>query len=228
MASKNTLSESMEFQSKTRLLLALWDLGATKQEVKKGDLTKRIVTKGKKVADYQNVFSELEKQGAIIVSKKGYSLATPEGLEVLSQGLRSSDFRFEGTIVGTWAANALLKWIGEMNGTVPNTSILMNGMNGAKSGIESYKEFEQVVLETYKKLNHNHKLNNLVPIYQMRREIGECISRENFDDWLLEMQANEVFQLMAGEMRDITPDKREDSITIPGGGLRYYAKHLNS
>lgn len=225
MASNNTLSKSMEVQAKTRLLLALWDLGATQQEVKKGEITRRIVTKGKKIADYQDVFKELEKEGAIIVSKKGYSLATPEGLESLSKGLRSSDFRFEGTIVGTWAANALLKWISEINGTVPNTSI---SMNGVKSGIESYKEFEQVALETYKKLNHNHKLNNLVPIYQMRREIGERVSREDFDDWLLEMQANEVFQLMAGEMRDITPDKHEDSITIPGGGLRYYAKHLNS
>ena len=42
------------------------------------------------------------------------------------------------------------------------------------------------------------------------------------------MQADDIFQLMAGEMRDITPDKREDSINIPGGGLRYYAKLLNS
>jgi hypothetical protein len=42
------------------------------------------------------------------------------------------------------------------------------------------------------------------------------------------MQANDIFQLMAGEMPDITPDKREDSIIIPGGALRYYAKRLNS
>jgi hypothetical protein len=41
------------------------------------------------------------------------------------------------------------------------------------------------------------------------------------------MQENDIFQLMAGEMSGITPDKRDDSITIPGGGLRYYAKRLN-
>jgi hypothetical protein len=41
------------------------------------------------------------------------------------------------------------------------------------------------------------------------------------------MQANEIFQLMGGEMSDITSDKRNDSIAIPGGGFRYYAKHLN-
>lgn len=56
MASKNTA------QAQTRLLLALWDLGGIQQEVKKGQLTKRIVSKGKKAADYQSVFEELQKR----------------------------------------------------------------------------------------------------------------------------------------------------------------------
>jgi hypothetical protein len=43
-----------------------------------------------------------------------------------------------------------------------------------------------------------------------------------------EMQEHDIFQLMAGEMPDITPDKREDSIETSIGGLRYYAKRLNS
>jgi hypothetical protein len=62
----------------------------------------------------------------------------------------------------------------------------------------------------------------------MSRGIGDRVSRTEFNDWLLEMQEKDVLQLMAGEMRDITPDKRDDSITIPGGGLRYYTKLLNS
>ncbi len=77
--------------TKTRLLLALWDLGGTQQEVTKGLLTKRIVPKGKKVADYQGIFEELQKQGAIAISKKGYSLASPKGLEVLGEGLKERD-----------------------------------------------------------------------------------------------------------------------------------------
>jgi hypothetical protein len=71
-------------------------------------------------------------------------------------------------------------------------------------------------------------MNDLVPIYRIRREIGDRVSRTNFNEWLIEMQANEIFLLMAGEMRDMTPDKREDSIETSGGGLRYYAKRLNS
>ncbi|MCC3513039.1 MAG: hypothetical protein JGK29_29665 [Microcoleus sp. PH2017_17_BER_D_A] len=58
--------------------------------------------------------------------------------------------------------------------------------------------------------------------------IASYDGRSEFNEWLLEMQANDIFQLMAGETQDITPDKREDSITIPGGALRYYAKRLNS
>lgn len=211
-------------QTTTRLLLALWDLGGTQQEVLKGQLTKRIVAKGKKAADYQGVFEELQKQGAIIISKKGYTLTSPTGLEVLGEGLRSGEFKFEGTIVGTWAANALVKWICQINVAVVGTSAPVNG----KSAIASYDEFKSVALEVYDKLNQNYNLDDLVPIYRIRREIGDRISREHFNAWLLEMQANDILQLMAGEMRDITPDKRDDSITIPGGGLRYYAKLLNS
>jgi hypothetical protein len=97
-------------QTRTRLLLALWDLGGTQQEVKKGQLTKRIVSKTQKVADYQGIFEELQTQGAIAISKKGYSLTSGKGLEVLGEGLRSGDFKFEEITVSTWVANALVKW----------------------------------------------------------------------------------------------------------------------
>ncbi|KAB8319113.1 hypothetical protein SD81_009350 [Tolypothrix campylonemoides VB511288] len=205
------------------LLLALWDLGGAKQEVKKGELTKRIVTKSKKVSDYQGIFKELEEKGAIAISKQGYSLVSPVGLEVLAEALKSSDFRFEGAIVGTWTANALLKWIGEINGAVAVTA----STNGVKSGIKSYDEFKEVVLEVYDQLNRDYNLNDLVPIYRIRREVGDRLSRDHFNNWLLEMQEKDILQLIAGEIPDMTSDKREDSITIPEAGLRSYAKRLS-
>jgi len=214
----------MTNQAQTRLLLALWELGGAKQEVNKGKLHDRIKSKDKKIADFKDIFAELEEKGAIVISKKGYTLASPQGLEVLSEGLKSADFKFEGTIVGTWAANALVKWIGEMDGADSGANVRVNQV---KSEIKSYDEFQKVTLSVYDKLNRDYNLNDLVPIYRIRREIGDRISREHFNEWLLEMQENDIFQLMAGEMPDITPDKREDSITIPGGGLRYYAKHLS-
>ncbi len=216
MTSKNT---------STRLLLALWDLGGTQQEVKKGQLTKRIVSKSQKVADYQGIFEELQKQGAIAISKKGYSLISAKGLEVLGEGLRSGDFKFEGTIVGTWAANALVKWISQIDVAVTGADVPVNGVKGA---IASYDEFKSVALEVYDKLNQNYNLDDLVPIYRIRREIGDRVSREDFNEWLLEIQKNDIVQLIGGEMTDITPDKAEDSITTKLSGLRYYAKRLSS
>ncbi|MGH1394670.1 MAG: hypothetical protein ACRAVC_11635 [Trichormus sp.] len=210
-------------KTKTRLLLALWDLGGTQQEVKKGQLNKRILSKGKKAADYQGVFEELQKQGTISISKTGYSLTSPKGVKVLSDALRSGEFKFDGTIVGTWAANALVKWIGQIDIAEVSTSTPANG----SSAIASYEEFKSVVLEVYDKLNQNYNFNDLVPIYRLRREIGDRVSRESFNEWLLEVQANDIFQLIAGEIPDFTPDKREDSITIPEVGLRSYAKKLS-
>ncbi|OUL23887.1 hypothetical protein [Nostoc sp. 106C] len=212
-------------QTKTCLLLALWDLGGTQQEVTKGLVTKRIVPKGKKVADYQGIFEELQKQGAIAISKKGYSLASPKGLEVLDEGLKDSDFKFEGTIVATWTANALVKWINQIDVAVTSTSALVNGKS-ARDAIASYEEFKPVALEVYDKLNYEYNFNHLVPIYRIRREIGDRVSRTQFNDWLLETQADEIFQLQGGTVEDNARDKIEDSITTELNGLRCYAKRL--
>ncbi|MBE8990029.1 hypothetical protein [Nostoc sp. LEGE 12450] len=210
-------------QTRTRLLLALWDLGGTQQEVKKGQLTKRIVSKSQKVADYQGSFEELQNQSAIAISKKGYSLTSPKGLEVLGEGLRSGDFKFEGTIVGTWAANALVKWISQIDVAVASADVLVNGKSGA---IASYDEFKSVTLEVYDKLNYEYNFNNLVPIYRIRRGIGDRVSRTEFNDWLLETQADDIFQLQGGSVEDSAPDKIEDSVATELDGLRCYATRL--
>ena len=215
----------MTNQAQTCLLLALWELGGAKQEVNKGKLHDRIKSKDKKVADFQDIFAELEKKGAIAISKKGYSLESPQGLEVLSEGLKSADFKFEGTIVGTWAANALVRWIGEMDGAVAGVDVPVQGV---KSGIKSYDEFHKVTLSVYDKLNRDYNLNDLVPIYRIRREIGDRVSREHFNEWLLEMQEKDILQLQGGSLPDSDPAKIEDSITTEVSGLRCYAKRLNS
>ncbi|MFN6479038.1 hypothetical protein [Nostoc sp. DedQUE07] len=228
MTSKNT---------STRLLLALWDLGGTQQEVKKGQLTKRIVAKSQKVADYQGLFEELQKQGAIAISKKGYSLISPKGLEVLGEGLKSGDFKFEETTVSTWVANALVKWISQIDVAVVGADVPVNGKSALaelsirvasrREGIASYDEFKSVALEVYDKLNQNYNLDDLVPIYRIRREIGDRVSREDFNTWLLEIQEKDILQLQGGSIEDSAPDKIEDSITTKVSGLRCYAKRLN-
>ncbi|MFM6208897.1 MAG: hypothetical protein ACKPEZ_26195, partial [Planktothrix sp.] len=68
--------------------------------------------------------------------------------------------------------------------------------------------------------------DNLVPIYRIRRTIGDQVTRSQFNEWMLEMQANDLVQLIGGEMTDSTPDKVEDSIQTELGAIRYYTKRL--
>ena len=226
--SKNTALKESPAQATIRFLLSLWDLGAANNEVKRGVLNKRVVRKHEKSTDYEKIISELEKEGAIAISKNGFSLVSPKGLEVLGEGLKSPDFRFEGTIVGTWVANALLKWISESNNAVvaPSKSVNGNG-NSKKAGIRTYDEFKKITLDVYEQLNRDYNLDNLVPIYRIRRTVGEIVTREQFNEWLLEMQANDILQLQGGSLPDNDPVKLEDSVTTEVSGLRCYAKLLN-
>ena len=218
----NTQAKNLQvLYAKTRLLLALWDLGANEQEVKKGLLTKRIVAKGQKMADYKDILEDLQEQGAVTISRTGYTLKSPIGLDVLGAGLRSGEFKFEGTIVGTWAANALLRWIGQIN-------VVAAPVASGGGVIGSYEEFKSVALAVYDKLNYEHNLNNLVPIYRIRRVIGERVNRTKFNDFLLGMQADDIFQLQGGSVEDSAPDKIEDSVTTELDGLRCYARLLKA
>ena len=219
--------------AQTRLLLALWDLGGLEAAVKKGNLTPRVVRTKEKAADYSPYLDALAAQGAIAltdaagkliekVAKKGTSmiLLTESGKSALSVGLADAGFQF-ATNVGCKVPNALLKWIREGgSGVVGGTG------EAIAPKISTYEEFKAVALEVYDQLNRNYNLSNLVPIYQIRREIGDQITRTQFDEWLLETQSNGVFQFITGGVADLTPDKERDSITTELGGLRYYAKLL--
>jgi hypothetical protein len=113
-----------------------------------------------------------------------------------------------------------LNWIGKM-GSVASSSV-------AVEKIEGYEAFKQVALDVYDRLNRDFNLDDLVPIYRIRREIGDRVSRSEFNEWLLEMQENDFIQLIGGEMIEITPDIAEDSIKTDLGAVRYYIKRLNS
>jgi hypothetical protein len=227
MSATNTLPENKKNKAKTRLLLALFE---AQKPVKKGQLNGRIVPKNEKIKDYQSVFNELQESGAIEKSNEGYSLIFPKGLELLDESLKTTDFVFEGTIVGTWAANALLKRIRDIESLTSLPALQNQVIQNKKSSneaIASYDKFKQITLEVYEELNRNYNLDNLVPIYRIRKEIGEKVSRDNFNQWMLEMQKKDILQLIGGEMTDITPEKAEDSITTKLSGLRYYAKRID-
>jgi hypothetical protein len=137
----------------------------------------------------------------------------------LANGLLSSDFGFEGQLVGSRLANAALRWFRQYQGVAVSVDAIA-------PKISTYDEFKAVALETYDQLNRDYNFDNLVPIYRIRRAIGERVTRSQFNDWMLELQSKEIFQFITGRVTDLTPDKEQDSITTELGGLRYYAKLL--
>lgn len=224
MSIKDTLPENKINQAKTRLLLALF---VAEEPVMKGKLTDKVKPSKEKAADYQSVFDELLEIGAIEKSDKGYSLVRSVGLKILDESLKNTDF--ENNTIGTWVVNALLKLIRENESKTNSLAELQNQTQieeFANEAIASYDKFKEITLEVYEELNRNYNLDNLVPIYRIRKEIGEKVSRENFNQWILEMQKKDILQLIGGEMTDITPEKAEDSITTKLSGLRYYAKRI--
>jgi len=214
-------------KDETRLLLAVWDLGGLTTPIQKGKVLERIKRTKEKSSDYESSFESLKRAEAIAIVPGGkrYERISllPEGIKLLGMGLNSSDFKFEAQI-GAKTANALLEWFRQHANLVSSSQT--NG-KVEKAAIMSYDKFKNLALEVYNRLNRDYNYDHLVPIYRIRREIGEKVSRSQFDDGVLEMQTNNLWQLIGGEMPDITPDKADDSIKTALGGVRYYTKLIH-
>ncbi len=221
------MPNSVDSKIKTRLLLMLWDLGGTTDEIKKSDLINSVKQGKEKVATYQPVLDELNEKGAIAITTKNRSVKvslTDIGLQILEASLKSPDFEYNARQrVRTKDFNAVLRWLRQTNN---NTKQVNSQPSIPENKITSYDEFKSVALEVYDRLNRDFNYDNLVPIYRIRREIGEKVTRSQFSDWMLEMQAEEIFKLQGGEMSGITSDKQEDSILTSLGELRYYTTRI--
>ncbi|WP_371122303.1 hypothetical protein [Microcoleus sp.] len=215
-------------KAKVRVLLNLWDEGEGKNKVNQGKLTKLIARTNETKKTYEPILKELEESGAIAyLREKGRSQVelTVKGKEVLAAGLKSQDslFVFDGSQMGARLGNALLKWMRHEDGAV---GVGVETGKGDVGAIASYDDFKAVAIDVYDSLNRDYNLDDLVPIYRMRRAIGERVGRSQFNEWLLEMQATDIFQLIGGSVEDSAPDKIEDSITTKVNGLRCYVKRL--
>ena len=210
-----------------RLLLELWNLNFDGVPTGHGLLNKRLTGKNPLTgedftASEKNATREkLMSAGSIVLRTKGDLkgfVLTDSGKETLADALVSSTFDFPPTIISTRVANALLKWLRSTPVTSAEPVAKTVG-----SAIESYEAFKVVALEIYDQLNRDYNFDNLVPIYRIRRAIGEQVTRSQFSDWLLEMQSNDVFLLQDGTIEDGAPDKLRDSVSTPISGLRCFA-----
>lgn len=197
----------------TQFLLVLWDEGGA--EIPRGQVNNRF---SGRVAAANVACARLVESGAIVRSADGKRLTlTDGGKAALAEALAGSEFEFGGQI-GARLANALLKWF--RSGVVP--------VGGAKVAepIRSYEAFKGVALEIFDRLDRDFNMDNLVPIYRIRRELGDRVTRLEFEKWLLEMQSSEVLQLIGGEMPGLTPEISQDSVKSALGAIRYYVKRI--
>lgn len=212
--------------AKTRILLNLWALEQLPSA------KSNFVPSGKA---YKSALNELVENGALTKEKASrsdvYDLSN-DGQSTLRENLLDETFRFSSNI-GPKTTNAILAWFRQgFDGSAVSNSVAKrsdNGSatsNGSAAQIGSYSEFSEVALNTYDRLNQDYNLDDLVPIYRIRREIGDRLSRQNFNEWLLQVQADDQIQLMGGDIPNVTPDQLEDSVAIPGAGTRFYAKRL--
>ncbi|WP_434687427.1 hypothetical protein [Pseudanabaena minima] len=199
-----------------RLLLNLWGLGNGQGLVKRSELLRPYKGKEKK-AVYEVSLQDLAERGAIALTmdKKVPKLSlTDAGLQQLATGLLSADFGFEGQLVGSRLANAALRWFRQYQGV---------SVDAIASKISTYDEFKVVALETYDRINFEFSHNNFVPIYKIRRSIGDLVTRSEFNEWLIKMQADDILLLQESGVEDSSPDKLQDSVSTPISGLRCYA-----
>lgn len=103
-------------EAQTRLLLFLWDMGG--KEISQGELTEKLKRGKEKATVYQPIFQQLDKDGAIAVSAEGKTAKVSlmdKGLQMLDSGLKNPEFKFDGNLIDTNVANALVKWIGSID-----------------------------------------------------------------------------------------------------------------
>jgi hypothetical protein len=206
------------------LLMALWD-GALSQ----GSLMEKVKKSGEFAKDYQPIVKQLVDDGALVSSgeKRSIKITLSEpGRQLLGKLLSDPEFEFGGQI-GKKSANVLLAVMRSQSSASPSHQAPVTSTVTVEP-IQSYEAFKPIALETFDRLNQDFNMDNLVPIYRIRRAIGDRVSRKDFDSWLLELQATDIFQLLEGSVEDSAPDKIEDSISTRVSGLRCYAKRLDA
>lgn len=218
MASKVT-----PLYAQTRILLNLWSL-------EEAPVAKSHFVPGSAAA-YKSALSALVEAGALSKEKvKGYDRyqLTKDGETELAKGLANDDFSFGGSVIGAKTTNAILHWFRQNASSAVSRDEVASSASQRDEAhqIKSYDSFERALLTAYDQLNQDYNLDDLVPIYRLRREVGDRLSRQQFNEWLLEIQSNDLVQLMGGDLPDVTPDQLEDSVSIPGGGTRFYVKRL--
>lgn len=182
-------------------------------------------------AHYKQALIRLTEEGCLSEIPNGkrykkYSL-TSQGRQRLIQNLSNEEFAFFSNL-GAKTTNGLLKVFRE---SISGVISVVNGyadmaQNGNGHSIGSYDDFSEFVIDFCQKIDAEDDLGGLVPIYRVRRELGDAVAREQFDEWLFDLQAEERLQMMSDDLSRTPQDQKDDSVRIPGDNLRFYINLL--
>lgn len=87
--------------------------------------------------------------------------------------------------------------------------------------IHNQKDFEDVFLT---KMHELSKAHNSIPIFKIRRAIGEAVPRDKFTNYLMEMQSKGLVQPYGGSLDSNNQDELQDSLHTKQSGLRTYIR----
>jgi hypothetical protein len=135
-------------------------------------------------------------------------------------------FGFEGTVVGTRFVSLLLRFFREVVAVAP-VGVAPVEVEPVEV-IEDYEAFKSVALETFDRLMAEFSYIKLVPIYHMREAIGDRVTRLQFNEWMTQLQVDEILEFSAcGQSKSVTPERMNNSIKPPIGNMWYFAERVS-
>lgn len=194
-----------------KFLLVVWDLKA----VPRKDLAKELFFTDHLVSSLSDFVSEYESRfigEGVIKSKDDVISLTAAGLKLIRKYLLNPEFRITEEVSGA-TADRLLRWF-------------RSELLGTTNPITSYEEFVEVALEAFDQLDYRYNSDNFIPIYMIRQTIGNRVDWETFNEWMLKMQASDIFQFVGGSPEGCTLEMLQGSIKTEISRLRFWCKKL--
>lgn len=226
MAFKTSISQESDNTAYTTIhaLLSLSSL-QNKEGEKPVSLGKFGKKDSKKRLDYENLFYKLERSGKVKITQKRYTFVsiTDEGEKQLIQALKDPSFKFGGDIISSREANKALELLQQQLSQVGDSVAADNGALGER--ISSYVTFKAIVLKVFDELNKEYNYDGLVPIWHLRQKLGQSVRRAEFNDWLMELQGEQLLYLQRGQARGITDEQMQDSIIDDVRGLLFFVSY---
>jgi len=206
-----------ETERRVRLLLMLWCLGGVEAPVMRGELMRRVKVGKERSADFVAIVEGLVTDGAIEVVSRYQLRLLRSGVERLRVELLDPMFEFGGVVLGKRFVSPLLRFVREVvaGSVVAEVEVVEK--------IEDFETFKSILLDTYQALISRFNYDRLVPIYQIRREIGDRVDREQFNQWIIKIQVDGSLEMMDCGERKTTPDQIADSVQPPLGRLWFFA-----